>query len=65
MPSREMHHIDEAYMSGLTWLAAGLATGVALALMALGQEVASRRFAVRAAAARIAPAFVTVSAALH
>ena len=42
MASRETHRIDEAYISALTWLAAGLATGVVLAVVALDQEVASR-----------------------
>jgi hypothetical protein len=65
MASRETHRIDEAYISALTWLAAGLATGVVLAVVALDQEVASRRSAVSAAATRVAPAFIMVSSALH
>jgi hypothetical protein len=68
MADEQTLYIDGLCMHALRWLAAGFATGVALAIVALDQEAASKRLdarAARAAAARIAPAFVTVSSALH
>jgi hypothetical protein len=65
MVNTRAHHTGEAAMNALAWLAAGLATGLALAVLAVDQETASVRPEVRAAAARVAPAFVTFSSALH
>jgi hypothetical protein len=65
MANKQARDTGEAAMNELAWLAAGLATGFALAVLAIDQKVARVRPEARAAAARVAPAFVTFSAALH
>jgi hypothetical protein len=65
MANQQAIYSDDSHMNVLAWLAAGLATGVIFAIVALDEEAASRRCDARAAAARVAPAFVAVSSALH